>query len=153
MKIIHQVHPQDFVKYNAQEIRDRFLLENLVKADRIECVYTHYDRMIVGAATPLLQLLELDTYDQLKSENFLDRREIGIVNIAGKGSVTVDGEKIAMDTIDCLYIGKGKKKILFSSEFENNPAKFIFFSCPAHKEYPTRLMKPEEAMPAAVGTL
>ena len=153
MKIIHQVHPQDFVKYNAQEIRDRFLLENLVKADRIECVYTHYDRMIVGAATPVLQLLELDTYDQLKSENFLDRREIGIVNIAGKGAVTVDGEKIAMDTIDCLYIGKGKKKILFSSEFENNPAKFIFFSCPAHKEYPTRLMKPEEAMPAAVGTL
>lgn len=153
MKIIHQVHPQDFPKYNTQEIRERFLLENLVKTDRIECVYTHYDRMIVGAATPVEQLLELDTYEQLKSENFLDRRELGIVNIAGNGTVTVDGEKFAMEGLDCLYIGKGKKKILFASDAENDPAKFILFSSPAHQEYPTRLMKPADAMPATVGSL
>jgi 4-deoxy-L-threo-5-hexosulose-uronate ketol-isomerase len=153
MKIIHQVHPQDFPTYTTQEIRDRFLLENLVKTDRIECVYTHYDRMIVGAATPVVQLLELETYDQLKSDNFLDRRELGIVNIAGSGTVTVDGEKMVMEGLDCLYIGKGKKKVLFASESETTPAKFILFSCPAHQEYPTRLMKPAEAMPAMIGSL
>jgi 4-deoxy-L-threo-5-hexosulose-uronate ketol-isomerase len=153
MKIIHQVHPQDFPTYTTQEIRDRFLLENLVKTDRIECVYTHYDRMIVGAATPVVQLLELETYDQLKSDNFLDRRELGIVNIAGSGTVTVDGEKMVMEGLDCLYIGKGKKKVLFASESETTPAKFILFSCPAHQEYPTRLMKPAEAMPATIGSL
>jgi 4-deoxy-L-threo-5-hexosulose-uronate ketol-isomerase len=153
MKIIHQVHPQDFIKYNTTEIRERFLLENLVKTDRIECVYTHYDRMIVGAATPVVQLLELETYDQLKSENFLDRREMGVVNIAGNGTVTVDGEKFNMENLDCLYIGMGKKKVSFASENETSPAKFILFSCPAHQEYPTRLMKPAEAMPATLGSL
>jgi 4-deoxy-L-threo-5-hexosulose-uronate ketol-isomerase len=153
MKIIHQVHPQDFIKYNTTEIRERFLLENLVKTDRIECVYTHYDRMIVGAATPVVQLLELETYDQLKSENFLDRREMGVVNIAGNGTVTVDGEKFNMENLDCLYIGMGKKKVSFASQNETSPAKFILFSCPAHQEYPTRLMKPAEAMPATLGSL
>jgi len=153
MKIIHQVHPEDLPSYNAQQIRDRFLLENLVKPDRIECVYTHYDRMIVGAATPVMQLLQLETYDQLKSENFLDRREIGIVNIAGNGSVTVDGEKYNMENLDCLYIGKGKKQVFFASESEASSAKFILFSCPAHQEYPTRLMKPADATPATLGSL
>ncbi len=153
MKILHSVHPEDYVNYNTQQIRDRFLLENLVKADRIECVYSHYDRLIVGAAMPVVQLLELETYDQLKSENFLDRREIGIVNIAGTGTVTVDGEKFEMENLDCLYVGKGKKKVSFSTIEESNPPKFILFSCPAHQEYPTRLMKPAEAMPAALGSL
>jgi 4-deoxy-L-threo-5-hexosulose-uronate ketol-isomerase len=153
MKIIHQVHPQDFTKYSTSEIRERFLLENLVKSDAIECVYTHYDRMIIGAATPAQQLLELQTYDQLKSENFLDRRELGIVNIAENGTVSVDGEKFLLENLDCLYIGKGKKNIYFTSEDSNNPAKFILFSAPAHQEYPTRLMKPGEATPATLGSL
>lgn len=153
MKIIHQVHPQDFINYNTQEIRDRFLLENLVKSDIIECVYTHYDRMIVGAACPVVQLLELETYDQLKSENFLDRREIAIVSIAGQGTVTADGEQYNMESLDCLYIGKGKKQVSFSSTDENQPAKFIFFSCPAHQTYPNHLMKPAEATPTTLGSL
>ena len=153
MKIIHQVHPEDFASYNTQQIRNKFLLENLVQADKIECVYTHYDRMIVGAATPVKQALKLETYDQLKSENFLDRREIGIVNIGGNGSISVDGEKFELEKLDCLYIGKGKKDIQFSSVDAANPAKFILHSCPAHMEYPTRLMKPAEALPATLGSL
>lgn len=153
MKIIHQVHPEDFVKYNTQQIRDKFLLQNLVIPGNIECVYTHYDRMIVGAASPVSTPLQLTTYDQLKSENFLDRREMGIINIAGNGAVTVDGERFGMEKQYCLYIGKGKKEIVFTSDNEKTPAKFVFFSCPAHMEYPTRLMKPAEALPAEMGSL
>jgi 4-deoxy-L-threo-5-hexosulose-uronate ketol-isomerase len=153
MKIIHQVHPEDFKKYDTAQIRERFLLENLVTADEISCAYTHYDRMVVGAATPVSKTLKLETYDQLKSENFLDRREVGIINIAGNGTVEVDGEKFDLEKQDCLYIGKGKKNVVFSSANPSAPAKFIFFSCPAHAEYPTKLMKPAEAMPAAMGSL
>jgi 4-deoxy-L-threo-5-hexosulose-uronate ketol-isomerase len=153
MKIIHQVHPEDFSKYNTQQIREKFLLENLLTADKIECVYTHYDRMVVGAALPVNSELQLGTYEQLKAEHFLSRREIGIVNIGGKGSIEVDGENFDLEKQDCLYIGKGKEKIIFKSADKASPAKFIFFSCPAHQEYPTRLMKPAEAMPAEMGSL
>ena len=145
MKIIHQVHPEDFVQYDTEKIRDRFLLEGLVAPGKIECAYTHYDRMIVGAATPTGAGLTLDTYDQLKSDYFLSRREIGIVNIGGAGSISVDGENHEMEKLDCLYIGKGKQKIIFNSKDGSQPAKFIFFSCPAHKEYPVQMMKLSEA--------
>jgi len=153
MKVIHSVHPEDFSNYDTKKIRENFLLENLVQPDKIECVYTHYDRMIIGAANPVDQALQLGTYEQLKADHFLSRREIGIINIAGNGYVTVDGEKFELEKQDCLYIGKGKEKIIFSSVNKSSPAKFIFFSCPAHQEFPTRLMKPAEALPAEMGSL
>ena len=151
MKIIHQVHPQDFVKYTTEEIRDKFLLQNLVEADAINAVYTHYDRMVVGAASPKSKSLTLGTYDALKSENFLDRREIGIINIGATGSISVDGEAYDLDKLDCLYVGKGKKEVTFSAA-KNGDAKYIFFSCSAHKEYPTQLMKATDATPAEMGS-
>ena len=153
MKVIHSVHPEDFTNYDTKKIRENFLLENLVQPDKIECVYTHYDRMIIGAANPVDQALQLGTYEQLKSDHFLSRREMGIINIAGNGNVTVDGEKFELEKQDCLYIGKGKQKIIFTSVNKISPAKFIFFSCPAHQEFPTRLMKPAEALPAEMGSL
>jgi 4-deoxy-L-threo-5-hexosulose-uronate ketol-isomerase len=153
MKIYHQVHPEDFTRYNTAAIREKFLVENLLSPDDIECVYTHYDRIVVGAAFPVTKILKLDTYDELKSEYFLSRRELGIINIAGNGSITVDGEKFDLQKMDCLYIGLGKQNISFSSNDANSPAKFILYSCPAHQAYPTRLMHPEEAMPAEVGSL
>ncbi len=97
--------------------------------------------MIVGAANPVNTKLELGTYEQLKSEYFLSRREIGILNIGGNGNIIVDNQKFDLEKQDCLYIGKGKQKVVFSSVSKSAPAKFIFFSCPAHQEYPTRLMK------------
>src|SRR5688572_17155387 len=151
MKIIHQVHPQDFENYKTQQIREKFLLEKLVQAGKIECCYTHYDRMIIGAANPVNECLELTSYEQLKSENFLDRREMGIISIAGKGSIKVDGEKFELEKLDCLYIGMGKKEVTFCTTDKADPAKFIFFSCPAHQSYPPRLMKPDEALPAEMG--
>jgi 4-deoxy-L-threo-5-hexosulose-uronate ketol-isomerase len=153
MKVIHSVHPEDFSNYDTKKIRENFLLESLVQPDKIECVYTHYDRMIIGAANPVDQALQLDTHEQLKADHFLSRREIGIINIAGNGYVTVDGERFELEKQDCLYIGKGKEKIIFTSVNKISPAKFIFFSCPAHQEFPTRLMKPAEALPAEMGSL
>ena len=153
MKVIHSVHPEDFASYDTKKIRENFLLESLVQPDKLECVYTHYDRMIIGAANPIDQALQLGTYEQLKADHFLSRREIGIINIGGNGYVTVDGEKFELEKQDCLYIGKGKEKIIFSSVNKISPAKFIFFSCPAHQEFPTRLMKPAEALPAEMGSL
>ena len=153
MKVIHQVHPEDFQKYTTKQIRNKFLLENLVQPDKIECAYTHYDRMIVGAANPVDQSLQLETYEELRADHFLSRREIGIINIAGNGYITVEDEKLELEKQDCLYIGKGKQKVIFSSANKANPAKFIFFSCPAHQEFPTRLMKPNEALPAEMGSL
>src|ERR1700712_189646 len=128
MKIYHQVHPEDFSSYKTKQIRDKFLVENLLSVDKIEAVYTHYDRMVVGAAYPATAALELGTYDELKSEHFLSRREMGIINISGNGTVVVDGEKFDMEKLDCLYIGMGKQKIEFSSSDKSNAAKFIFFS-------------------------
>jgi 4-deoxy-L-threo-5-hexosulose-uronate ketol-isomerase len=153
MKTIHQVHPQDFIHYTTQQIREKFLLPGLVIPGKIEFVYTHYDRMMVGAANPTRSPLKLETYDELKSDFFLSRRELGVVSIGGKGTVSVDGERFEMEKLDCLYIGKGKKDVQFSSAADQDPAKFILFSCPAHMEYPTRLMKPAEASPAELGSL
>jgi 4-deoxy-L-threo-5-hexosulose-uronate ketol-isomerase len=153
MKIIHQVHPHDFMHYTTQQIREKFLLQQLVQPGKIECVYTHYDRMIIGAIWPTGKPLVLGTYEQLKTPFFLSRREIGIINISGNGTVAVDGETFPMEKLDCLYIGKGKEELIFSSADADHPAKFIFFSCPAHKEYPARLMKPAEALPAELGSL
>jgi 4-deoxy-L-threo-5-hexosulose-uronate ketol-isomerase len=153
MKIIHQVHPEDFVHYTTQKIREKFLLDNIVVAGKIECVYTHYDRMIIGAAVPTTSALQLTTYEQLKADYFLSRREIGILNIAGNGKISIDGENYDLGKLDCLYIGRGKRNIEFSSSDKSTPAKFIFFSCPAHQEYPTQLMKPSQASPTELGSL
>lgn len=153
MKIIHQVHPEDFRRYDTKKIREQFLLEELVQPGKIQCVYTHYDRMVIGAAYPTTSSLKLETYDPLKADYFLARREMGIINIGGDGSITVDGEKFQLNKLDCLYIGKGKQNVNFSNEDGGRPAKFIFFSCPAHMEYPTQLMKPADATPAEVGSL
>ncbi len=152
MKIVHQVHPEDFARYNTAQIREKFLLDKLVQPDAIINVYTHYDRMICGAVNPVSKSIALPTYDALKSDYFLERRELGVVSIAGKGSVTVDGEVIPMDKLDCLYIGKGKREVVFSSDAPDHAAKFILFSCSAHQEYPTRLMRPAEATPTEMGS-
>ena len=153
MRIIHQVHPEDFVQYNTSGIRKKFLLDNLIQSNTINCIYTHYDRLLIGAATPMGDPLTLTTYDELKSEYFLERREMGVINIGSTGSIMVDGEKFQLSKLDCLYIGKGKREIIFSkTAVEGSLPKFIFFSCPAHAEFPLQLMKSTEATPTETGS-
>ncbi|MES2279707.1 MAG: 5-dehydro-4-deoxy-D-glucuronate isomerase [Bacteroidota bacterium] len=145
MKVIHSVHPEDFKSYQTEQIRDRFLIDSLVQANQVNLVYTHYDRIVAGVAHPVNQPLRLETYDNLKAAYFLERREIGIINVAGNGTVTVDGQDYNLQKMDCLYIGRGAKEVTFAAEDDQEPPVFYLLSAPAHTTYPTTLMTLEQA--------
>ena len=151
MKILHAVHPDDFKTYPTALIRERFLIDKLVEAERINCVYTLYDRMIIGAANPVHESVALDNYVNLKAQYFLERREMGIINVAGQGEVIADGQTYALNKFDCLYLGKGVKQISFSSNNAIQPAVFYILSAPAHALYPTTLMLHAEAAKVHTG--
>ncbi|MBD1366483.1 5-dehydro-4-deoxy-D-glucuronate isomerase [Mucilaginibacter sp. ZT4R22] len=152
MRVLHSVHPEDFKSYQTQQIRDRFLLEGIVQPGTINCTYTHYDRMIVGVANPVNQALELGNYPNLRADYFLERREIGIINVAGDGEVIADGQAYPLNKLDCLYIGKGVKSVTFSSKDVVSPAVFYLLSAPAHATYPTTLVTNEEVVKVNAGT-
>ena len=145
LKTIHPVHFNDFKNYETAQVRENFLLSELEKDDSIELFYTHYDRMIAGLANPIYHNLELPTYVNLKSDYFLERREIGIFNVGSNGKVEADGVVYSLSNQDCIYIGKGVKKVVFSSDDANNPAKFFLCSAPAHQTFPTVLCKVADA--------
>ena len=152
LKTYHAVHFNDFKKYDTAQIRENFLLADLEKDDTIELVYTHYDRMLAGLANPIHHALELPTYINLKSEYFLERREIGIFNIGNAGKVEADGVVYELEKQDCLYIGKGTKKVVFTSNDAANPAKFFLCSAPAHQTFPTTLRKVADANHLQLGS-
>ncbi|WP_235985866.1 5-dehydro-4-deoxy-D-glucuronate isomerase [Mucilaginibacter segetis] len=152
MKIIHSVHPEDFKTYDTQKIRSRFLIDELVQPNTINCTYTHYDRMIVGVANPTDKTLELENYANLRADYFLERREMGIINVSGDGLITVDGKSFQLKKLDCLYIGKGARSVKFSSINASDPAVFYLLSTPAHTGYPVVLMTNSEAAKVKAGT-
>lgn len=152
MKVLHSVHPEDFKSYQTALIRERFLVDQIVQPDQLNCAYTHYDRMIVGAANPVNSTLELPNYDNLRADYFLERREIGIINVAGAGEVVADGQTYTLNKLDCLYIGKGVKSVTFSSKNASEPAVYFLLSSPAHKTYPTTLMTNEQAVKVKAGS-
>jgi 4-deoxy-L-threo-5-hexosulose-uronate ketol-isomerase len=151
LKIIHSVHPADFSSYQTALVRERFLIDNLVETDKINCVYTHYDRMIIGAAYPVSKSIELDNYPNLRAKHFLERREMGIINVAGDGEIIADGQTYTLKKLDCLYAGKGVKSITFRSKSAAQPAVFYILSAPAHAVYPTTLMTNEQAAKVYTG--
>ena len=151
MKIINSVHPEDFKSYSTLLIRERFLLENLAEPGKINFVYTHYDRMIVGLAMPSGEKIDLSNYEILRAEYFLERREIGIINVGGEGTVSVNNENFQLNKLDCLYVGKGTEKVSFTSLNNNSPAVFYILSAPAHTAYPTEILKKEDAQGGNMG--
>jgi 4-deoxy-L-threo-5-hexosulose-uronate ketol-isomerase len=136
MEIRNPVHPKDFETYTTERMRGEFLIQNLFVPGQIKLFYSHFDRMIVGGACPT-ERKALEAGEALRSDYFLERRELGIINIGPTGSVTVDGEKYVMETRDGLYVGMGSKEVIFSSEDNGNPARFYFASGPAHRTHPT----------------
>ena len=145
--------PKAVKKYDTQELRDEFLIPDLMQPGSIKFVYTHYDRYMAGGAVPTSGSLTLETIDPLKSENFLGRRELGIINVGGNGTITVDGESFPMELKDALYIGKDAKDVVFKSDDANNPAKFYMNSAPAHTSYPTKHVTKSAANKIELGSL
>ena len=130
--------PKDVKTYDTAAIREEFLIDNLMEKDVINLTYSHYDRFITGSAVPTNSSLKLESIDALKAENFLDRRELGIINVGEKGKVTVDGTEYILEHKEALYVGQGNKNIVFSSDSADKPAMFYLNSTPAHKAFPTK---------------
>ena len=144
--------PQAVKQYDTEQLRAEFLIDNLMELGKINLTYSHYDRYIAGSAVPI-QALTLETIDPLKSSFFLERRELGIINVGGNGAVLVDGTSYELGFKDALYIGSGNKEVVFKSDNANNPAKFYLNSAPAHKNFPTKKVGLAEANKLQLGTM
>lgn len=139
-------NPRDVITYDTQRLRSSFVMEKVMVADEINVTYSMYDRFIFGGAMPINKVLKLESIDPLKAEYFLDRRELGVINIGGDGIVKVDGEEYNMKFKEALYVGCGKKEITFASKDSSKPAKFYINSAPAYKEFITQLVTPDQGM-------
>jgi 4-deoxy-L-threo-5-hexosulose-uronate ketol-isomerase len=145
--------PQDFNKYDTLRLRDEFLIQNLMQENAINFVYTHYDRYIAGGVVPVKDTIQLDTYEPLKSDYFLERRELGIINVGGSGFVLVDGERFNLNYKEALYIGRGNRDVIFGSDEAVNAAKFYLNSTPAHKVLPTKKISQSDAEVVELGSV
>src|SRR6266700_6544471 len=136
MQIRFQNSPKETSQMNTQELRSNFLVEKLVEADKLNLVYSHYERMIMGSVKPVSKMITLDNHPELRSDYFLERRELGIINVGGDGSVLADGTSFTLSKLSCAYLGKGTKEVQFQSHDKKNPAVFFLLSVPAHQAYP-----------------
>lgn len=152
MQSRYESSPKELAGMNTESLRANFLIEKLFEANQVSLTYTHYDRVITGGVMPVGEAVSLPNYDALKSEYFLERRELGIINVGGDGKITADSEAFLINKLDCLYLGKGVQAVSFESIDANNPAQYFLISSPAHQAYPTRLMKKEEASPVNLGS-
>ncbi|WP_134699238.1 5-dehydro-4-deoxy-D-glucuronate isomerase [Ammoniphilus sp. YIM 78166] len=152
MEIRHAGNPTDAKHYTTERLRKEFLIESLFVDGEVKMVYTHYDRFIMGGAVPTQGKLYVEAADQLKTDYFLERREMAVINIGNPGLVRVDGEDYELGKKDCLYIGLGKQEVTFQSVDPANPARFYFVSSTAHKEYPTKKLGIEQAEPTHLGS-
>ena len=148
----YATHPDDFKHLDTQKLREGFLLTALFTDDRITHHYTHYDRLIVGGVKPVAHTLPLKPTQELKAEFFLQRREIGIINVGETATVVADGTAYVLEKKEALYIGKGTKEVLFRPS-KRGKALYYYNSAPAHATYPTRKISLAEAETAEVGSL
>lgn len=151
MEIRFEHSPKEVSTMNTEELRNAFLVQDSVVDGELNFMYSHYDRTIMGGAKPLGKTLELPNHEELKANYFLERREIGIINVAGSGKIVADGVEYKLEKLSCLYLGKGTQKVSFSSDSSAEPAVYFFISAPAHKEYPNTLVHKEQAAPVNLG--
>ena len=157
MKTNYQVryaaHPEDAKSYDTKRLRRDFLIERVFAENEVNMVYSMYDRMVVGGAMPVGEALKLEAIDPLKAPYFLTRREIGIFNVGGAGTVRVGDESFHLDFKEALYLGSGEREVFFESDDKANPAKFYFNSTTAHRNYPDRKVTKADAIVAKMGSL
>lgn len=137
METRYACHPDDVKRYDTNQLRKHFLIETLMQPGALHAVHSLYDRMVVIGVVPAGSPLALPAFPEVtKSDFFLARRELGAINVGGKGSITVDGQTYPMGPLDCLYVGKGAREVVFQSDDPAQPAMFYLNATPAHREYP-----------------
>ena len=147
-------HPNEVKQFDTDRLRKEFHVPVLFEPDELKLVLTHEDRMIVGGANPVNKDVELATdLKELGVTYFLERRELGIINVGGNGIVVVDGTEYNIGFKECLYVGQGSKEVIFRSEDASKPAKFYLNSAPAHQSYPTVKTTLEDSESGALGSL
>lgn len=157
MDIRYSVNQRDFKRYTTEETREEFLIENLYVANEVVAVYSHVDRMVTLGCMPTTESVSIDKgidiWANFGTKYFLERREIGIFNIGGEGTIVADGEEFQMGYKDCIYITKGTKEVVFASKNAAQPAKFYMVSAPAHKACKTTLIPIEKAAKKPLGAM
>ena len=143
--------PKDISHYSTEELRKEFLVEKVFVPNEVSLTYTHNDRMIFGGVTPTTESLEIILNKELGVDYFLERRELGVINIGGPGFIEIDGRKEAMKKQDGYYVGKETRQVIFSSEDAADPAKFYISSAPAHHKYPNVKISIDEIKPMETG--
>jgi 4-deoxy-L-threo-5-hexosulose-uronate ketol-isomerase len=151
MEIRFQNSPDETKQMTTEQLRKNFLVQNLMQDDTVQLVYSHYDRVIIGGAKPVNKTLLLPNHPELKAEYFLQRRELGIINVGGTGIVLADGKEFTISKLDCVYLGMETKEVKFKSKNKKEPAHLYLLSAPAHHKYPNKLMTKEKASPVNLG--
>lgn len=153
MEIRYASSNKDAKHYDTARLREEYLIQDLFLADKIKLVYSHYDRIIVGGVCPVSETLKLEGSKELGSNFFLERRELGIINVGGKGIISLDGVEYELDFKDAIYVGMGVKEVLFRAVDPANPPKFYMNSAPAHKAYPTKKIGLADARKVHLGSI
>jgi 4-deoxy-L-threo-5-hexosulose-uronate ketol-isomerase len=149
----YAAHPEDFKKYDTEKIRKEFLIEKIFVPDEISLVYSLFDRYIVGGAMPVKQKIKLESPDELKAGQFLDRREMGIINVGGDAIIEASGNTYQLAYKEALYLGRGSKEVSFKSANPSKPAKLYINSAPAHCDYPSKKVTKADAEVVELGTM
>lgn len=153
MEVRFQNSPKETAQMNTQALRDNFLVTDIMIPNKLRLVYSHFDRVIIGGAMPTEGSIVLNNPTELKANYFLERREMGIINVGGNGTVQADGIDYAIEKLECVYLGKGTQQVTFTSADASNPALFYIISTPAHQTYPNRKMTKAEAAPVNLGDI
>lgn len=146
-------HPTDAKSYDTERLREEYLIPNIMTDGEINLVYSAYDRLIVGGAVPTAKPLTLDAIPPLRANHFLHRRELGIINVGGAGTVKAGDKEYRLDYKEALYLGKSDRNVTFSSDDASKPARFYFNSAPAHAEYPDKKITKADAVVVELGSL
>lgn len=144
--------PKEVKTLDTAALRESFLITDLMQEDTFSFTYSHYDRAIVGSVVPVTREMELPVTDNLRADFFLQRRELGIINVGGPGEVRVEAQVFNVNKLDAVYAGKGSRSVRFKSLSAADPAKFYLYSVPAHQEHPAVLIRKEDAIPTTIGS-